>query len=83
MRPHLKYGAVFLALFLWKRILYVCNAYQIVQRHIIVLRQFDCQIQWERTFQPFILGIEGLVTQQKSRDLLLCQIPILTEIPDS
>lgn len=61
----------------------VAAPHQVVQRHLIEIRQLHRQLQGQRSQAPLVFGIQGLVTQQGGGHLLLGQVRVLPQITNS
>lgn len=62
---------------------FVAATDQIVKTDVIIVGQFDCKIERQYSFPALILGIKGLIAQEDFGNLLLCQVSIFAQVPDS
>ena len=70
-------------LFLRIGLLFIGSAHQVIQADMVVVCQFYGKFQGQRALLSFVFGIERLVTQQKVRNFLLCQVVVLPQVTDS
>lgn len=61
----------------------IAKAGEIVQRNLIKLSQADSDLQRQWPKAPFIFGIKRLIALQEIGHLLLSQVGILPQIPDT